>query len=215
MPIENYGVLKGRILDGRQERYEESPHYQILVEGEKNLKYRVAVNVMSRYSESEILYYASEKYHNKNISLLKDLPYGFTSMKDENKNMGLDYIRGKIMSGRKQMVLTPHNKPGPSNDLNDFFHSYIKNSKQYRDDIYVFGSKYGPEDRVDPIFGFEPMQGMHNVHMNQGNADRWKRDNGIWQDGGILIRKKDRWIAIFLAFVTQSWKTNNEGDPVR
>lgn len=214
MPIENYGVLKGKILDGRQERYEESPHYQILVEGEKELKYRVAVNVMSRYSESEILYLAHDGYKNKNILILKNLPYGFTRINDVNMNLGLDYIRGKIINNHRQMVLTPHNKPGPRNDLNDFFHSYIKSSSQNKDDIYVFGSKFGPEDKTDPIFGFHPSQGMHNVHMNQGNAGKWRKDNGIWQDGGILIHKRDRWVALFLAFLTQSWKTNEKGDPV-
>ncbi|MGR5962179.1 DUF2278 family protein [Bacillus paranthracis] len=35
--------------------------------------------------------------------------------------------------------------------------------------------------------------------MNQGNVEKWKGDNGIWQDGGILIhfekgRKMDRYI---------------------
>ena len=49
--------------------------------------------------------------------------------------------------------------------------------------------------------------------MNQGNVEKWKADNGIWQDGGILIHfeKEEEWIGIFLAFQSQSWCTDEEG----
>ena len=49
--------------------------------------------------------------------------------------------------------------------------------------------------------------------MNQGNVEKWKGDNGIWQDGGILIHfeKEEEWIGIFLAFQSQSWCTDDEG----
>lgn len=214
MPIENYGVLKGKILEGKQERYDESPHYQILVRGEDNIKYRVAVNVMSQYGESEILYLAAEPYKYKNDHMLQKLPYGFTRITNSNKELGLDYIRQNVTNQYRKMVLMPHDKPGPKNDLNDFFNSYIQSASQSKDNIYVFGSKFGPEERTDHIFDFYPMQGIHNVHMNQGNEKRWKRDNGIWQDGGILIQKKEGWVGIFLAFLTQKWKTDKNGNPI-
>ncbi|WP_099467958.1 YukJ family protein [Konateibacter massiliensis] len=213
MPIENYGVLKGKILTGRQERYDNSPHYQILVEGENKTSYRVAVNVMSRTQESEILYLADEQYRNAGIKNIQKLPNGFTRINQNNRELALDYTRGNMIHKHHKLVLTPHDKPGPRNDLNDFIHEYIKNSRQSNDVIYVFGSKFGPEDKADPVFGFYPMLGMHNVHMNQGNDGKWKKDNGIWQDGGILIQKEGRWIAILLAFVTQSWHTDEKGNP--
>ena len=55
--------------------------------------------------------------------------------------------------------------------------------------------------------------GIHDIHMNQGNVEKWKGDNGIWQDGGILIHfeKEEEWIGIFLAFQSQSWCTDDEG----
>ena len=80
---------------------------------------------------------------------------------------------------------------------------------------YVYGSRFGPENKKDKIFGFEPTNGMHNIHMNQGNSGRWKQDNGVYHDGGILIQFKDYWVAIFLAFLTQSWCTDQNGDPIR
>lgn len=215
MPIENYGVLKGRILDGRQERYEEYPHYQILIEGKDGTKYRAAVNVMSRYQESEILYLGVDSFQVKNENRLKQLSVGITPIPSVNKELGIDYIREDIRKQYGRMILMPHNKPGPANDLNDLLHAYIKEGAKHKDTIYVFGSHYGPEKREDPIFDFYPMQGIHNVHMNQGNKGKWKRDNGIWQDGAILIEKKDRWIAIFLAFLTQTFHTDEEGNPLK
>lgn len=214
MPIENYGVLKGKVLDGRQERYNDSPHYQILVKGENNLKYRIAVNVMSRTRESEILYLEANPYKNRNSHLLQRLPYGFTPIEKQRKEIGLDYVKGNLTNHYGKMIRMPHNKPGPRNDLNDFFQSYVTHAKTNHDTIYVFGSLFGPEERYDPIFDFQPMQGIHNVHMNQGNSERWQKDNGIWQDGGILIQRKERWIGIFLAFFTQSFRTDEKGSPI-
>lgn len=48
--------------------------------------------------------------------------------------------------------------------------------------------------------------------MNQGNVEKWKGDNGIWQDGGILIHfeKEEKWIGIFSCLQSQSWCTDEE-----
>ena len=47
--------------------------------------------------------------------------------------------------------------------------------------------------------------------MNQGN-EKWKGDNGIWQDGGILIHfeKEENGSVSSLAFQSQSWCTDEE-----
>jgi hypothetical protein len=55
--------------------------------------------------------------------------------------------------------------------------------------------------------------------MNQGNprAGGHAGDNGVWHDGGLLLwfPKADRWVAMFLAFQSQSWHTDDRtGDPI-
>jgi hypothetical protein len=55
--------------------------------------------------------------------------------------------------------------------------------------------------------------------MNQGNprAGGHAGDNGVWQDGGLLLwfPEADRWVAVFLAFQSQSWHTDDQtGDPI-
>ena len=80
--------------------------------------------------------------------------------------------------------------------------------------IYAFGERWGPEENTpDSYFHFKPGNGIHDIHMNQGNVEKWQGDDGIWQDGGILIHfeKEEEWIGIFLAFQSQSWCTDEEG----
>ena len=63
----------------------------------------------------------------------------------------------------------------------------------------------------DKIFGFRPGNGVHDIHMNQGNSGRFRDDDGVWQDGGLLFQfpGEDRWVAIFLAFQSQAWHTDD------
>jgi hypothetical protein len=67
------------------------------------------------------------------------------------------------------------------------------------------------------FFGFRPGNGIHDVHMNQGNRDEHWHDNGIWSDGGLIFEWRepgmDHWSAIFLAFQTQAWHTDDRGHP--
>jgi hypothetical protein len=48
--------------------------------------------------------------------------------------------------------------------------------------------------------------------MNQGNDPTFKKDDGVWQDGGLLIHfpAHDQWVAIFLAFQSQAWHTDDK-----
>jgi hypothetical protein len=47
--------------------------------------------------------------------------------------------------------------------------------------------------------------------MNQGNSGQFQRDDGVWQDGALLIHfpTESRWIGIFLAFQSQAWHTDD------
>ena len=48
--------------------------------------------------------------------------------------------------------------------------------------------------------------------MNQGNTGEFVRDDCVWQDGGLLLRFPDQhqWVAVFLAFQSQSWHTDDQ-----
>jgi hypothetical protein len=43
------------------------------------------------------------------------------------------------------------------------------------------------------------------------NVGRFRADNGVWQDGALLIQfpSEGRWVGIFLAFQSQAWHTDD------
>ena len=47
--------------------------------------------------------------------------------------------------------------------------------------------------------------------MNQGNDPEFARDDGVWQDGALVFRfpQAGQWVAVFLAFQSQAWHTDD------
>ena len=122
----------------------------------------------------------------------------------------LDFIRGNLFA-RPGMRTLPPDAAGPDNDLADFLDHYVK--RAIADPaalVYAFGERWGPESGTkDKVFGFKPGNGVHDIHMNQGNSARFRGDDGVWQDGGLLLRLDGRWVGIFLAFQSQAWHTDD------
>ena len=59
--------------------------------------------------------------------------------------------------------------------------------------VYAFGERWGPETgEKDKYFGFLPGNGIHDIHMNQGNSGRFVGDDGVYQDGGLLVHFPDQ-----------------------
>jgi hypothetical protein len=94
---------------------------------------------------------------------------------------GLDYIRGGICAPEDFVALT--------GDLNDLYDERLALGET----VHAFGTRYETGD------------GVHNVHQNQGNADPFTDDDGVWQDGGLIIGAT----AILLRFGSQSWTTDD------
>ena len=111
------------------------------------------------------------------------------------------------------MRLLPADVPGPNNDLEDLIGQLVTHAiADQTGFVYAFGSRWGPERRTpDRVFGFTPGNGIHNVHMNQGNHPRFEDDDGVWQDGALLVQlgTSAEWAAVFLAFQSQAWRTDD------
>ena len=212
MPLTGYGVLAGQVVDSRAEGGADSPHFQIRVRG-GGTDFRVAVNVLSQQSPPELLFVADEAFSHPLVQALPDLPDGFSAVPSQAGGVALDFIRGNLFD-RQAMRTLPATKPGPDNDLADKLDHYV--SRAVADPaarVYAFGQRWGPEAGVpDKIFGFSPGNGVHDVHMNQGNSGRFRADDGVWQDGGLLLHYpgQDQWVAIFLAFQSQAWHTDDQ-----
>ncbi len=216
MPLQNYGVLKGRpirVLPGTGP----SPHVQILMVDDTT-EYRIAVNVKSKLYPSELLYLMVEDFQHPITEAVSRLPVGFNPIGGEvRRELALDFVRANLFQSC-DMVPLPHSVGGDDNDLNEKLINAVERAIGDESAIlYAFGERWGPEpDRRDRYFGFLPGNGIHDIHMNQGNSARFTSDDGTWQDGSLLIELPgaegvpDRWIGIFLAFQSQSWHTDDE-----
>lgn len=207
MPLKQYGVLIGRPTD-RRLGSGQNPHYQIRISDGAE-EYRCAVNVLSQLPPSELQYVVKENFDHEMLQRLGAMEMGYHSLQSRPGGVALDFIRGNLFQREEVMVLPP-NLPGPDNDLNEKLDHYVQRAMADEDAlIYAFGERWGPETVRDKIFGFKPGNGIHDIHQNQGNVGRFVGDDGVYQDGGLLLRFGAQWVAIFLRFQTQAWHTDD------
>jgi uncharacterized protein YukJ len=205
-----YGVLKGRVRGTRREVGGATPHYHILLLA-GGLPYRVAVNVQSTATQRDLLALLDPDFRRPITVALGELSEGFYRLPPRPGGLALDYVRGDLFDPSRMEIL-PATLAGPHNDLGDQLDEYLARALIEPDArLYAFGMRWGPERRRDPVFGFRPANGLHNVHMNQGNAPGHAGEDGVWQDGGLLIQfpATDQWVGLFLAFQSQSWQTDD------
>ena len=210
MALKHYGVLKGRPIS-RRLGSGSSPHYQIRVVDEAGTDYRVAVNVKSRLAPSELMYHIKPYFVHPIIAIVSPLAGGFNPLAHQPEAGGLDYIRGNLLQPGLMTPL-PHELPGPDNDLNEKLDQIVQRAMADPEAwVYAFGERWGPENKADKYFGFIPGNGVHDVHMNQGNVGGFVQDDGVWQDGGLLFHfpGEGQWMAVFLKFQSQSWHTDD------
>lgn len=213
MSIQPYGILKGKpvnTLDGTNK----SPHYQIQILDDNNVNYRIAVNIKSVSSNPDLLYYVDDNFTNAQyIQELKKVQSGITQLDSTPGGVALDYVRGGLFN-TSDMIELDKNIPQA---LDEIFDAHIKKAMQQDDCvIYALGQYWLNQEGPDQYFGFSPEQGIHDIHMNQGNYGNWEKDNGCWQDGGIFIYypNEDKWVAYFMAFLSQTFNTDNNGNPI-
>jgi uncharacterized protein YukJ len=224
MTLKKYGMLKGKLKFGIPYylTYRGNPHYYLIldVNGKEE---KVAVNTRSQ-DKSEVLFYGDRFFKHPVLDRLKSMEFGFT------QNMeGLDYWRDRRLLAVARMTFLPVDLAGEDNDLNDLISNAIdveisdRNSMEY----LLKTSRYQEQRRafkaIDSniniyVFGdrFDSNDGIHEVHMNQGNTRNggYSQDNGICQDGGLLIEKNNSFRGLFFAFQAQKLPTDNRGFPI-
>ncbi|HYH80991.1 MAG TPA: YukJ family protein [Longimicrobium sp.] len=214
MGIPGYGVLKARAVRGVPEHRRHTPHYQVLLDA-AGTPFRVAVATRSNdRAHADLLYFHDDDFRHPFLERLVGLDDGFHPLAPTRESGALDYVRGSLVR-REQMRTLPTDLAGLDNDLNEKIGALVDRARADASArVYVYGGRWGPDPHIpDQEFGFVPGNGLHDVHMNQGNPPgRHGHDNGAWQDGALLIHfpRHDRWTALFLAFQSQSWAVLDE-----
>lgn len=227
MPIDDYGVWKANPVHYIVEHQSDdsvSPHLSLYFDDRGGSShrsvhqfrrtgrhgkeipglFRAAINIKSGDKrESRLAYWVDHNFNEHPIvNNLTDLSLGFHPLEETEAGPGglrLDYIRSNLFSVNTGRIL-PHEKEGPNNDIIDVLEPEIKQAVDEHANIYLFGAQFNTGD------------GIHNVHMNQGNIRQFKHDDGVFQDGGLLIHypRSGRWVGVFLGFASQSVHTDNE-----
>ncbi|MEV4921767.1 DUF2278 family protein [Streptomyces roseoverticillatus] len=224
MPISPYGVLAGRATDRHREGGTDSPHYQLFLKDNGGTTYQAPVNVLSSVTPSEVLYLADDDFRHPVTRLLPPAGSGWTPLGSSAGSGALDYVRGNLFTPSLMRPLPP-DRPGVDNDLSDFLDHYVERAiADPTVAVYVFGQGFGRRHSVlGRILRLRPGRasrsasahpaviGVHNVHMNQGNVEKFRPEDGVWQDGGLLfhLTAEARWVAVFLAFQSQAWHTDD------
>jgi uncharacterized protein YukJ len=211
MPLSAYGVLRGSVIDHRLASGANA-HFQMHVVDDEN-HYRLAVNVESQMQPSELEYLIDSDFRHEILNAVAELPAGWSALGQHRPGTAaLDFIRGNLFN-RDDMRQLPFDVPGPDNDLNEKLAHYVRRAiADEQATVYAFGQRWGPErGKTDKIFGFLPGNGVHDIHMNQGNVGEFVRDDGVYQDGALLLHfpAQQQWVAIFLKFQSQTWHTDD------
>jgi uncharacterized protein YukJ len=212
MPLQGYGVLTAKAVDRRREGSGDTPHYQVQLRADDGTDYRAAINVKSQQAPSDLLYLLDDDLHHPVTALVEALGAGWHPLASGPGGPNLDYVRANLFDPAKMRPLPP-DVAGPDNDLPDLLEHYVQRAIADPDArVHVFGQRWGPEaDKKDKAFAFLPGNGVHDVHMNQGNSGKFERDDGVWQDGGVLFHfpGDSRWVGVFLAFQSQAFHTDD------
>lgn len=214
MPLtEGYGVLIGQPhsyhidppdLEGRW------PHFHLYIKNSSGV-YDCAINLKSR-TDIKIQYRDFRSIKHQYFEKIFSKPDGFHQLEPIPESGALDFIRHPGLqdsctawykeNGENLVTLMKYYLIASINPTNPLDLNRIKR-------IYIFGEPFAVGTR----------QGMHNIHMNQGDPvdSGFSGENGIWQDGGVIYEynNTEPLASILLTkFQTQSLKTDNSGRPL-
>ncbi len=210
-----YGVLRGTVAKVlHHEPDDRAPHVEILVQTPHG-PWRLAVNVRSD-DETDLLFHIEPNFRGPILNAIDALPPGLATPARGDHSLRLDYVRGGLFdtSSMRQVAATAVGDP---NELDDKLSEVLERAMQTDGaEVFAFGNPWGPEHKPDQYFHFTPGRGVHDLHMNQGSPPPHARDDGAWQDGGLILRFPNApAVAFFFAFQSQSFTTDDEtGAPV-
>jgi uncharacterized protein YukJ len=217
-----YGVLRGNVDKFTREDVapgsKKSPHLQIRVVDGAGKPYRVPVNVRSGdLQKSLVIFHRADPLMGHPIlDGLSTIPSGLTDLnnKPRSASNALDYSRAPLFDLTTGIALPPSG-PGADDDLQDVVSRQLSDLKASGGELFAFGSHFhdpAPTLPIDVKFGTQ--DGMHDIHMNQGNGADHAEDNGVFNDGGLILRFPDHVTGLFFRFQTQFLPTDASGNRI-
>ena len=175
--MEKYVMFRGKVIDKWYD-FDKRAHYHIVAMDDEGKRFDLAVNIGSIYEKmNEIV--------SSNLKVYYDESYN---------------CRKRIV--RKMLKLFPHEKMIQMKgfDVTIIYLTGIieKNVVQAMNnddyEVIAFGRLYANG------------KGLHDIHMNQGSVNKFRKNDASYSDGGLFFRNKrdNKITAVFIAFITQS-----------
>ena len=195
--MEKYVMFRGKVIDKWYD-FDKRAHYHIVAMDDEGKRFDLAVNIGSIYEKmNEIVSSNLKVYYDESYNCRKRIVRKMLLQKDGitecHKDLYLDYIRMKLFPHEKMIQMKGF-------DIKSVYLTGIieKNVVQamnnYDYEVIAFGRLYANG------------KGLHDIHMNQGSVDKFRKNDASYSDGGLFFRnRRDNKIkAVFIAFITQS-----------
>jgi hypothetical protein len=213
MPLASYGVLKGELFTPQEQTYQGDWFHGIfyLTVPSASVPRRCVTDFSS--ATKDLIQY--KVYNNLNGALFSNilaLPDGYTPLTATGSSGALDYVHSPIFGANPSEGWVVSDGMVAVQALQQSLSAAPLK-------LYVFGQPFTDEATVTQD-GVQSKDGLHNVHMNQGDprvssdgVDH-QADDGIWQDGATIFENADGTLTAFCSkFVSQTFATNDQGLP--
>ena len=230
MPLAQDGVPKGDLYTPQEQSYQGTWFHGIFYVSyfecddfpkmrDRLLKREQGPHSVQDLQQSRARIFSRRSWH---------LPDGYTSLPSDSSSGALDYIRSPLLGAGTgalavgAVVNCDAARPATVGSL-----ATVRPRLQVLQTqlsagplkMYVFGEPFQDSSPVTQD-GFKSQNGMHNVHMNQGDPPQssdghdHQADDGIWQDGATICESADGSLTAFCSkFVSQCLNTNDQGLP--
>ena len=195
--MEKYVMFRGKVIDKWYD-FDKRAHYHIVAMDDEGKRFDLAVNIGSIYEKmNEIVSSNLKVYYDESYSCRKGIVRKMLLQKNGitecHKGLYLDYIRMKLFPHEKMIQMKGF-------DIKSVYLTGIieKNVVQAMNnddyEVIAFGRLYANG------------KGLHDIHMNQGSVDKFRKNDASYSDGGLFFRNRrdDKITAVFIAFITQS-----------
>ncbi len=195
--MEKYVMFRGKVIDKWYD-FDKRAHYHIVAMDDEEKRFDLAVNIGSIYEKmNEIVSSNLKVYYDESYSCRKGIVRKMLLQKNGitecHKDLYLDYIRMKLFPHEKMIQMKGF-------DVTSIYLTGIieknvvqaMNNDEY--EVIAFGRLYANG------------KGLHDIHMNQGSVNKFRKNDASYSDGGLFFRNKrdNKITAVFIAFITQS-----------
>ena len=221
----NYQCLRGKVHAFAPAAPPTNAHLWVILEA-GGAQWFATINVRSDkdapgepIGKSYLYYYIDHDFSHPIVPSVLARPQALSPVERSYAGGALDFQRANLFNPNAMRILPPE---GAGEDgLVHRLSAMLQVAKAQDCDVFFYGNAFARNNarQTDEAFGYTPDTpfGLDNVHMAQGDPralDIRLHENGVWHDGACFIwdARARRMSAIFLAFQSQAWHTNDEGD---